>query len=330
MSYRNEIARQPQMAEHVIGRVKEELSSGGNALLQPGLTAVTGIGASYEAAVVAAAGLAHRGQAAVAVRAVDLAEARPIFSTIFAVSAGGRSIEPVQAIRSNPQATSLGISREGNNPLSEAATSHISFDSGSDATPSSTGYTGSLIAAGMIIDRVMERPLDDWESMPDLIGSSLAATVQKLDDIGEVFRERRAIDCVGAGAAMGTAGGAALLIREAARIPAWAIDTLHYLHGPMEPMDASTAVVVIGNGREVKLAKDMAQIGCAVLLITQDTGVQDEGSLCVVHVPAVGDLVQQEVLNILPAQLLAAQLSDQAGLTDVKFRYRQTDTKIQA
>lgn len=328
MSYRNEIARQPQMAGHVISRVKEELSKVEGPLFQRGLIAVTGIGASYEAAVVAASGLAQRGQPAVAVRAVDLVDARPMYSNIFAVSAGGRSVEPVCAIKSNPQATSVGISREGSNPLSEAATAHIPFDSGSDATPSSTGYTGSLIAAGLIIDRVMGRSSDNWDSMPGLIESTLDSIKGKLEEVGQVFRERRAIDCVGAGAAMGTAGGAALLIREAARIPAWAIDTLHYLHGPMEPMDASAGVVVVGNGREVKLAQDMTEIGCAVLLITQETKVRDEGNLRVAHVPAVGDLVQQEVLNILPAQLLAAQLSDQAGLTDVKFRYRQTDTKI--
>jgi glucosamine--fructose-6-phosphate aminotransferase (isomerizing) len=30
----------------------------------------------------------------------------------------------------------------------------------------------------------------------------------------------------------------------------------------------------------------------------------------------------------LAAQLLAAELSDAAGLTDVKFRYPQADTKV--
>ncbi|WP_395541499.1 hypothetical protein [Neotabrizicola sp. sgz301269] len=36
----------------------------------------------------------------------------------------------------------------------------------------------------------------------------------------------------------------------------------------------------------------------------------------------------QAVLDILAPQLLAATLSDALGLTDVKFRYRQSDTKI--
>ena len=47
-----------------------------------------------------------------------------------------------------------------------------------------------------------------------------------------------------------------------------------------------------------------------------------------VHVPACDDLVLRGIIDIFTAQLLAAELSDAAGLTDVKFRYKQSDTKI--
>jgi glucosamine--fructose-6-phosphate aminotransferase (isomerizing) len=36
----------------------------------------------------------------------------------------------------------------------------------------------------------------------------------------------------------------------------------------------------------------------------------------------------QAILDILPAQLLAAELSDAASLTDTKFRYRMSETKV--
>jgi glucosamine--fructose-6-phosphate aminotransferase (isomerizing) len=144
-----------------------------------------------------------------------------------------------------------------------------------------------------------------------------------------IFKDRRAIDCVGAGSAFGTADGASLLTREAARIPAGPSDTLHYLHGPMEPMDATTGVVIIGDGREIKLAQDMAAIGSGVLLITAED-VADAENLVVIRVPAQTSRIARAILDILPAQLLAATLSDALGLTDTKFRYRQTDTKIKA
>jgi glutamine---fructose-6-phosphate transaminase (isomerizing) len=48
----------------------------------------------------------------------------------------------------------------------------------------------------------------------------------------------------------------------------------------------------------------------------------------VIRVPAETNRIARGILDILPAQLLAAQLSDATGLTDAKFRYPQTDTKL--
>jgi glucosamine--fructose-6-phosphate aminotransferase (isomerizing) len=50
----------------------------------------------------------------------------------------------------------------------------------------------------------------------------------------------------------------------------------------------------------------------------------------VISVPAHENAAAQGILDILTAQLLAAELSDAAGLTDTKFRYPQRDTKIKA
>ncbi len=246
---------------------------------------------------------------------------------IIALSAGGRSIEPVTALRNHADVFSLAVTSESANPLAETARGALSFKSGADATPSSTGYTATLLAAGMLSDALHGNSAD-WARIPLLAEQILNETATKMQRVGSIFKERRAIDCVGAVSSLGTAGEAGLLIREAARIPASATDTLHYLHGPMEPMDAMTGVVIFGDGRELKLAQDMADLGCAVLLVTGNADITDEGNLTVVRVPAFENYIARAILDILPAQLLAAELSDAAGLTDTKFRYRQSDTKI--
>ena len=46
------------------------------------------------------------------------------------------------------------------------------------------------------------------------------------------------------------------------------------------------------------------------------------------RVPASDSLIAQAIIDIFPAQLLAAELSDAAGLTDTKFRYTMSDTKV--
>src|SRR5690606_35601458 len=102
----------------------------------------------------------------------------------------------------------------------------------------------------------------------------------------------------------------------------------HYLHGPMESMDASTGVVILGAGREVELARHLERIGCPALLVTTVEGVEDGELLTVIRVPESDNRIAQGILDILAPQLLAAELSDAAGLTDTKFRYRMSDTKV--
>lgn len=329
MSYRATIARQPESLRDSIAAARSDLDSIDVLPLRSGLIGITGIGASFAAATVAAGEFQRIGQRAVAIRAVDLMQGNDIADSIIAMSAGGRSIEPVSAVKAHSGCPSFGITKDGNNPLSAAVGAHIHFASGSDATPSSTGYTGTLVAVGLLADKVAGRASIDWTNLPALAADVLKMAGDRMEAAAAIFKDRRAIDCVGAVSAFGTADGASLLIREAARIPAGPSDTLHYLHGPMEPMDATTGVVIIGDGREIKLARDMAAIGSSVLLITAED-VADAENLVVIRVPAQDNRIARAILDILPAQLLAATLSDAAGLTDTKFRYRQTDTKIKA
>lgn len=159
--------------------------------------------------------------------------------------------------------------------------------------------------------------------------SALLATAQaKMPRLRNLFHDRRAIDHVGACSSLRTADGASLLIRESARIPAGAADTRHYLHGPMEAMDSRTGVVIFGDAREVELARQLDGIGCPSLLITAREDIDDQGVLTVIRVQPQKSRIARGILDILPTQLLAAELSDAAGLTDAKFRYPQTDTKL--
>jgi glucosamine--fructose-6-phosphate aminotransferase (isomerizing) len=98
----------------------------------------------------------------------------------------------------------------------------------------------------------------------------------------------------------------------------------------MESMDTATGAVIFGNIREIEIARQLQDIGCPVLLVTTRADVEEGPLLTVMSVPAHENVIAQAILDILTAQLLAAELSDAAGLTDTKFRYPQTDTKIKA
>lgn len=326
VSFRETISCQPRSLEESLNTIRQNLEAVDTSSLESEI-AITGIGASFAAATVAAGEFQRIGRRANAVRAVDLMQGGEIADAIIAISASGRSIEPVTAVKANPAAATFGITKEGNNPLSASVDAHLKYKSGSDATPSSTGYTGSLLAVGLLAEKVAGATSANWDRLPDLAFGVLEVAASKMEVAATLFESRRAIDCVGATSAYGTADGASLLLREAARIPSAPSDTLQYLHGPMESMDHRTGAVIIGDGREVKLAQDLAAIGCGVLLITS-LDIPDTGNLVAVRVPPEDNRLARAILDILPAQLLSATLSDAAGLTDTKFRYRQTDTKI--
>lgn len=329
MSYRSTVARQPESLHDCLV-ARDEIETIDLSPFRSGAVAVTGIGASFAAAVVVAGELQRRERRAYPVRSVDMMEGGDFADSIIALSHRGRSIETVQSLQRHPKAATLAITKDAASPLAEAADLHVHLENGSDATPSSTGYTGTLLVAGLLLEKLCGRTSTDWDRIPQLAAEVLDRAAEKMPRLKEHFRERRAIDCVGAGSSLGTAEGAALLIREAARVPAGPSDTRHYLHGPMESMDSTTGVVVFGDGREVQLALQLKEIGCPVFLVTADEEIKDSGIMTVVKIPRQENRIARGILDILPAQLLAAELSDAAGLTDTKFRYPQTDTKIKA
>ena len=119
-----------------------------------------------------------------------------------------------------------------------------------------------------------------------------------------------------------------MLIREAIRVPAAGWDTLNYLHGPMESQDSRTGLIALGNGREIKIAADVAGFGCPSVLVTSRGDVPKRDNLAVLRVPAAGNEIVSAVLDIIAVQMMVADMQDAAALTNITFRYRQTDTKL--
>jgi glucosamine--fructose-6-phosphate aminotransferase (isomerizing) len=328
MSYRSTIARQPEALADTYAAARDQLAGMDLAPMNQPIIGITGIGASFAAAVVGAGELQAQGRRAFAIRACDMADGRNLVDALVGLSHRGRSVETVLAHQKLSTAKRLAITSDPQSPLAQTSDFHLTLNNGSDATPSSTGYTATLLAMGMAFDKLAGGGSDTFANIPNLSRQLLTTSAAKMERLGRLFSQRRAIDCVGSGSSLGTADGASLLIREAARIPASAYDTRHYLHGPLEAMDATTGVVIIGDGREIELAHQVEKIGCPVFLITSNLGVRDGELLTVISVPRQANLIAQGIVNIFAAQLLAAELSDAAGLTDTKFRYRMSDTKV--
>ena len=328
MSYRPTIARQPEALAHTRDAIMAEINDHDLSRVGTGVIGTTGIGASLAAARIGAAELQRLGRRAFAFFPGELAAGRIMADVIIGLSHRGRSVETVEAFNDNPDALRLAITSDPESPLAGTADMHLLLKPGGDSTPSATGYTTTLIAMAIAFEKMAGVSHTDWTVLPDAAAKVLEDAGRAMDRLGAQFAGRGAIDCVASSAAFGTADEAALLIREAARVPASGFETRDYLHGPMESMDAATGVVVFGAGREVKLAQDLDAIGIPTLLVTSSDAAQSGDKLTVIKVPAYDSVAAQAIIDILVPQLLAATLSDAVGLTDTKFRYRQSDTKI--
>jgi glucosamine--fructose-6-phosphate aminotransferase (isomerizing) len=324
MKYREGIALQPQSLRSGLTAIPARLATLDLAPLRRGTVALVGIGASLYAAQAGAAHMRRHGIRAYALAGTDLLDPSVDAADVYiALSASGRSVEPAKAMELRPSAVTFGITKVAATPLAGVVRSVIPTESGPDSSPNTTSYVGSLLALGLIAE-----PRADWTHLPERAASVLEHCRDSVARAAALLAGRRAIDCVGAAVAFGIAGYAALLMREAVRVSAQHWDTLNFLHGPMEPNDRHTGVVLFGNGREVKLAHDLAGFGSAVVLITDRADVAEAKNLVVIRVPSFAPGLADAILATLPAQLLVAGLMEAAGLPECNLRYRQTDTKL--
>jgi glucosamine--fructose-6-phosphate aminotransferase (isomerizing) len=64
------------------------------------------------------------------------------------------------------------------------------------------------------------------------------------------------------------------------------------------------------------------------VLITGRTDLPQDENLTVLSVLGSGNAIADAVIEIVAAQRIVAEMQDAAGLTNITFRYRQTDTKL--
>ena len=147
------------------------------------------------------------------------------------------------------------------------------------------------------------------------------------EDAAERFDGMEVLDFVGRGSSLASAAEGALLAREAVRLPAACLDTLQYLHGPLEVAEPGRGCVLFGSGREVQLAADLASYGASVLLITR-ASMPSTRNLRVFRIPEVPDAITP-ILEMLAVQLLTHRMAGARGLAADGFRHEQEDTKLE-
>jgi len=304
---------------------------------QPGETvAVVAMGASTHSGEAFVAALDAEGIRARNVTASDLELAAPGFQPAdhyVVVSESGRSPEPIRAAENFTPGRRIGITNDPAAPLASAVDVLLPLGGWPDSRVYTTGFTATLLAYAALIRH--QRPSSmatDPTTIPDVVSSAILGLGEHADRAAQLLEQVHAVDFVARGISMAAATEGALVVREGARLHAAAYDTFQYIHGPMEPLGAGSALVVFGDGRELPMLDMALDRGVKVVLMTQavnDVARPDHENLVVVPVNQGVDGLARAAHETVFVQMLTARYTQRAGIDINEFLFEQPDTKLQ-
>lgn len=321
-------ASQPALLESALPAIAEHVRAAQAAgrLAGPG-PIFLGIGASYAASAAAVWVLRSRGIHAWRLNAGEHPLPFPQSThPIIGVSQSGRSSETLAVLRTIEPQLRLAVVNVAPSPISEIAATTISLGKLPDSYASTTGYTATIAALGMIAETWDGGSIDQsWFDLPGKFRALEAVIASRAVALAIPLRDAVAVDYAGAAPSAGTAEVGALLLREVARLPATGLSSRQYLHGAMESA-GRTAHILLGDEREAALAHTLAHAGHATLLVTT-LDVAEEPNLAVLRLPEVSP-AQRAILEALVMQSLAVETALLRGVDPDAFVFFHTDTKV--
>jgi glucosamine--fructose-6-phosphate aminotransferase (isomerizing) len=289
---------------------------------------VTGIGASWNAALGAGV-LFDLGSRPVYMQQADELlhfTAVPRGAVIVVISRTGRSIEIVQLLAKAEAsgATVIGITNSANSPLARASAAAIMVPTELDYAISVNAYSTLLITAGALASSATT----GFASVATPLADAIEEAGRRLEPWQEQMEESSYLASgasyyfLARGGSLATCHEAQLLWEEGVKMPATAMSTSSFRHGPQE-------IVRVGmrfslwidqaqmREQDLSVARDLRELGASVMLVGEDLP-RDAGDL-VCQLPT-SPPHWQFVIDVLPIQLAAERLARMSGVDCDSFR----------
>jgi glutamine---fructose-6-phosphate transaminase (isomerizing) len=372
-SFLAEIAGQPEALRRAADAVPASAAALGRIARAASLAAVprvvfTGMGASHFADYGPVTRLARSAIGALHVDAAELLHFRmPILGpdvVLVITSQSGGSAEPVAVARSlrarapEHRPFVVAVTNGPDNELAALADIALDTHAGVEEGPSTVTFAGSLVVLAAVAEAILAGGSGSAGRDADLasdIGATRVRSAAKAAaaaaervltqdpagaaaHVADLFANRPVIVTLGRGAARAASEMGALVLKEAARIPAEALEAAQFRHGPLELAGAALGAFVVATEPEtqtldVRLAEDLAALGAAVTLMTaheppggNGTSRQNAGgdrapaqSLSRVVLGAL-DSTLAAAVAVIPMQLLAWRQSVDRGLDPTDLR----------
>jgi len=291
---------------------------------------LTGMGASGYAAYPAWVYLLQAGIPAIWVDCAELIHyARPSMtrrSLIWIISQSGRSAEVLRLLdwlSHAPPAAAIALTNDPASPLAKAADLTLFIDAQVEETVSTRTYMNSLaitqLAALALCGTNLTPHLEALERVIAGIGSYLATWEVHLRLMESLVGVPQHLAILGRGPSMAAALTGALIIGEAARYPALALNAAQFRHGPLEMVNEMLTVLVFAGQEEtaalnMRLLQELISYGASALWLSP----QPEAGLPALSMPQASG-IGLPLAEIVPLQLLSVAMATQAGIVPGKF-----------
>lgn len=329
-----DILRQPDELLQVIcylnQKGREPLESAAHAISGARHVYVTGIGASWNAALGATTIFHTGGRPVYMLDAAELLQFSkiPPDAAVLILSRSGRSVEIVKLLAKAraTDATVIGVTHFEDGPLAREADIPVVIPVKADHGISVNTYSALAVAAAAIASTAVD-------SFDQNLSAALCRSVAEAAEHFPKWRQQLAHTSwlvpgasycfLARGSSLSSAYEAQLLWEEGVKSPAVAMGTGSFRHGPQEMVTKDTRLAVWIDGeqmREQDLAttRDLRKLGACVMLIGHNVP-EDAGDL-IFQIPQLPPN-WQFLTDIFPAQLAAEHLAQLSGVDCDTFRF---------
>jgi glutamine---fructose-6-phosphate transaminase (isomerizing) len=327
-----DILRQPaemqRTIEYLTGAGESALEQASSLIRSARHVIVTGIGASWHAGLGAGVLFDLGARPVYMQEAGELLHftAIPSGSVIIAISRTGRSIEIVQLLAKAEAsgATMIGITNSADSPLARESAVAIVVPIRLDHAISVNTYSSLLLAASALASTAttgfasIAPPLHHAISEA---GGCLQTWQEQLDE-SNWLAEGAPYYFLARGGSSGTCQEARLLWEEGVKIPATAMSTSGFRHGPQEIVREGMRFCLWLDQTQMReqdlsVASDLRELGASVMIIGENVPRNAGDPVC--QLPA-SPPHWQFVVDVLPIQLAAERLAIKSGVDCDSFR----------
>jgi glucosamine--fructose-6-phosphate aminotransferase (isomerizing) len=313
-SFYIEIHQQPAALRDLIAFYQSSGNVLLNSLPEPGLVLLTGMGASYHAALYGSYALQAVGIPAFAIEATNLLNysgslLKDANQVVF-ISQSGSSGEVKPMLQALPAKASLiALTNQPDSPLAKGARLTLPLAAGHETTVATKTYVNTL-AWLWLLARKWGGESNDLTAL-NKVADEIDATQNKAETVTQTWLKHwegaKHLYFLGHGPHESTARQAAMMLSEWAKQPAFAAGIGAFRHGPIEAASADMSAIIFGAGGKTgasawALADELRRYEARVLLVSGHTIIGAQAS------PKVDDLLSP-MLDVIPAQLFAEALA---------------------